>query len=214
MEADSGAARLEGFSDAVFGFAVTLLVVSLEVPSTFDDLIAALRGVPVFAITFAILLSVWQEHHRFFRKFGASDGTTIWLNGALLFTVMVYIYPLKFLFALLAGPKGYLSGRQQMIHHNQIVPAMVLYGVGFMAMFALLGALYATAWRRCRRAGSAREAEALEGIGHCAIYVVVALLSVAVAVIGGPRAAVFSGLCYVLIAPFHFLLRVIARQRR
>jgi uncharacterized membrane protein len=42
--------RLEGFSDAVFAFALTLLVVSLEVPHTFDELLDTIRGFPAFGI--------------------------------------------------------------------------------------------------------------------------------------------------------------------
>ena len=68
-----------------------------------------LRGLPVFAVTFAILLLIWQEHHDFFPS-GFQDGVTIWLNGALLFVVVLYIYPLKFLFGQIVGPDGMMRG--------------------------------------------------------------------------------------------------------
>src|SRR5262249_5385332 len=42
--------RIEGLSDCVFAFAVTLLVVSLDVPKTFQELYASLRGFAVFAV--------------------------------------------------------------------------------------------------------------------------------------------------------------------
>ena len=66
--------RIEAFSDAVFGFALTLLVVSLEVPRTYADMMQNVRALPAFAASFAILLMIWQEHHNFFRRYGVHDG--------------------------------------------------------------------------------------------------------------------------------------------
>ncbi len=50
-------ARIEGLSDGVFAFAVTLLIVSLEGPRTYGELISAMRGFFAFAICFALLVS-------------------------------------------------------------------------------------------------------------------------------------------------------------
>jgi uncharacterized membrane protein len=92
--------RVEGFSDAVFAFAITLLVVSLEVPKTFEELMAAIRAFPAFAVCFALLFQVWWRHYRFFRSYDLEDGPVIAMTGLLLFVVLFYVYPLKFLWSM------------------------------------------------------------------------------------------------------------------
>jgi uncharacterized membrane protein len=203
--------RLEAFSDAVFGFAITLLVVSLEVPDNFDELMQVVRGLPVFAVTFAILLMIWQEHDSLFKRFPSADGVTIWLNGALLFVVVSYIYPLKFLFAQIILPGGIRFGQGgafQGVH--QLVTLMVVYGAGFAAIFLIFAALY---WRAAGRAVDLlTRYEAQVQIGHAFVFVAVAVLSMLLALFGGPHFGALSGVTYGLIGPLQFLYHSLARR--
>lgn len=207
-------ARIEAFSDAVFGFALTLLVVSLEVPRTYADMMASVRALPAFAASFAILLTIWQEHHAFFRRYGVHEGPTIWINGLLLFVVLFYVYPLKFLMTMLIGPEGLLiGGRPEGVQAHQIPSLMVMYGAGFVSVFLLMAALH---WRAlvCLRGdpGSGVDLRTLRThLGACFIYVVVGTVSVMLAGFG-PWAwsAGVAGFTYALIGPgFYLYYRVI-----
>lgn len=139
--------RLEGFSDAVFGFALTLLVVSTEVPRTFDQLVHAMKGFFGFAFCFVMLLGVWEKHYRFFRRFGLQDGWTMFLNGLVLFVVVFYVYPLKFLSTVLFA--SVLDDAAQATIRTDDLPLLfAVYGSGFAAIFALYAILYLYAYRR------------------------------------------------------------------
>jgi uncharacterized membrane protein len=139
--------RLEGFSDAVFGFSLTLLVVSLEVPKTYSELIGTMKGFFAFAICFAILAMIWNSHYVFSRRFGLDDGFVRFLTCVLLFIVLVYVYPLKFLFNLfingmiLGGKRGQLT-----VAEGRML--FVIYGLGFAAVYLALTLLYLHAYRR------------------------------------------------------------------
>jgi uncharacterized membrane protein len=140
-------ARIDAFSDVVFGFALTLLVVSLEVPKTFAQLHASLREFVPFGICFYFLMVVWYHHYQFFRRFGTHDTRTIAINGILLFVVLFYVYPLKFLFTVVSyGMMGLSSDAFD--NQHQVRELMVLYALGFAAIHLLFAALYWNGWRQ------------------------------------------------------------------
>jgi uncharacterized membrane protein len=208
--AEHDVTRIEAFSDAVFGFAITLLVVSLEVPNSFEDLMQVVRGLPVFAITFAILLMIWQEHHNLFKRFPSSDGVTIWLNGALLFVVVSYIYPLKFLFAHIVGGGVRIGPGGPFERVDQLITLMVIYGAGFATIFLIFATLYWRAAVRATDAVSRYWARVL--VGHSFVYVFVAALSMGLAEFGGPRYGSLSGVTYGLIGPLQGLYHGLATR--
>jgi len=148
--------RVEALSDVVFGFALTLLGVSLEVPKTFDQLLETMREFPVFAICFAILIRLWYDHYRFFRRYGLQDARTIVLNSLLLFLVILYVYPLKFLFSLvvtlwttIGDPMARLPDGKLvlMVRYDQAEWLTFIFGLAIAAVYGVLALLYAHAHR-------------------------------------------------------------------
>lgn len=136
--------RLEAFCDVVFGFALTLLVVSLEVPRTYAEFLAAMRGFVPFAACFGQLVMIWRAHYKFSRRYGLEDPYTVFLNMVLLFLVLFYVYPLKFVFTLLFDE---LTGRWVEIGLHEASVLMRTYAVGFAAVFALFALMYARAYK-------------------------------------------------------------------
>jgi uncharacterized membrane protein len=196
--------RVEALSDAVFAFAATLLVVSLEVPHTYPELVDNLRGFVAFGISFLMLLTIWWAHNGFFRRYGMQDGKTMVLNSVLLFVVLFYVYPLKFLFSALVGQMlGIQSESSVELHAGEATPLMVIYGLGFIAVFLCFSLLYLHAWNRRTELGlSALEAfEAITGSRHYLIFAGVGVLSIVLALLHVGERIGMPGWIYGMIGP-------------
>ncbi|HEY2725741.1 MAG TPA: TMEM175 family protein [Parafilimonas sp.] len=144
--------RIEAFSDAVFAFAVTLLIVSLEVPKNFEELLTALHGFLPFGISFLFLMLIWHEQNVFFRRYAMDDTLIITLNCALVFIVLFFVYPLKFLFTLIFSD----SHSAMTIEQSPIL--MTIYGAGFTIIYFIFFLMYRVALSR----SAALELTALE----------------------------------------------------
>lgn len=149
--------RLEALSDGVFAFALTLLVVSLQPPGNFAQLVSFARDIPAFGFSLALLVWIWYMHSTFFMRYGLQDKTIVKLNVVLLFLVLLYVYPLKFLFKFITYYFGNLLGAllidpaymdynyalsQKMVQFQDLPPLMLAYCVGYMAIFYVFYRLY------------------------------------------------------------------------
>ena len=203
--------RLEEFSDAVFGFALTLLALSSGVPASYGELIALLNGVPAFACAFALVVWIWYEHDAFFDRFPLEDGPTLLINSALLFVLLVYVYPLKFMFEMFMAQVFGLSSRPlTLMSLNQLANASILYGLGFFLMMSLFALLYVHASRRPQvldlTALDVFDARSLAG--HHLVSAGVGLFAMLFAIFAPVTLAFLSPSSFALMGPAHWLFGV------
>ena len=192
--------RVEGFSDAVFAFAVTLLVVSLEVPKTYHELMAAMRGFAAFGACFALLANLWFQHYRFFRRYGLQDSWSVILNCVLLFFVLFYVYPLKFLFLTWFGDA-------RMMELAEVRTIFIIFGGGFAAVFLVFALLNLHAWqvREELQLNELEEMKTLHQLANHVAMVLVGLLSIVLAVSLPLNLVGLAGYFYALIGVYFWV---------
>ena len=133
--------RVEAFSDGMIAFAATLLVVSLDPPRTFDDLVNNLYGFVPFGLSFVALFYIWVVHTILFRRYPLKDKPSIFINGILLFTVLFYVQPLRFLatsFVSLFTRRAGVS----VTSWDQLQSLFIIYAFGWIVIFLLFAWLY------------------------------------------------------------------------
>jgi uncharacterized membrane protein len=212
--------RIEGLSDAVFGFALTLLVISLEVPKRFVELQVRMQGFVGFAVCFVMLMLIWHTQYIYFRRYALDDRVSFLLNAALLFVVAFYIYPLKFLATTFINALiGYheLDAAGQVIvpmRHEDWRPLMLIYSAGFVALYGIFTLLYLHAYRQRAelQLNSLEIHETRGAVWENAIMLGIGTLSLALAAANLP---IWAGVIYMLIGPAQTLRgRTHGRQRQ
>jgi uncharacterized membrane protein len=138
LERDRYLGRVEAFSDGVFAFAATLLVLGIRIPRPGDaDAAAGLQRLltdqwpsyVAFGLSFVNVGIVWTNHHAMFKHFVRTDRVVVSLN--LLLLMLVAFVPVT---------TGVLGA--WVVSDTDRLAAVLLYG----GLFVLFGILHDLLW--------------------------------------------------------------------
>lgn len=210
--------RLENLTDAVFGFAITLLVIASEVPRTYVELQSSMYDFVGFLFCSLLLLGIWNNHKSFFLHYGMRDSFTQVMNFLFLFVLLFYIYPLKYLFSyvgtgllIFALKKvDYASEALNIAIHKismanmnieQWEDLMIRFSLGLVLIYGIFFLLHLNALQK-KEELMLNELEVYQTKSfmiYFLILIAISLASMVVVLIWGGRYAPHAGVFYLLI---------------
>ena len=154
--------RMLTFSDGVFAFAITLLILDIKLPADTlkanlgPALIALWPNYLAFLLSLVVIGLYWSAHVRLFREIIRYDRNLIWLN--LLFLLFIVVIPFStsvlslhlihlsvIVYASLMACAGYMytvlrvyAGSNHKLVNKNIAPSYIRRGIAF-SLFAPVG---------------------------------------------------------------------------
>jgi TMEM175 potassium channel family protein len=202
-----GKDRMEGFSDGVFGFAATLLVLDLAVHPPGTPLQQVLHAWPsylAYLVSFLTIGGAWLLHTALTDQLARVDSLFLRLN--LLFLLVVVFLP--FPTGLIADALRHADSSAERVY-------VTLYGLTLLAIRLLGSALDAYA-RHAHLYSPATEGEELHSTQRKFLPVVIGYVIAILIGLALPVAAVvlYFGLAVYLVVPFREAARVLIRRHR
>ncbi len=194
--------RLETMVDAIFAFAMTLLVLGIQTPSFSISQAPAelpryighlVPQVILFITAFLVLALFWLEHHRQFYYVRQADPTILWLNIAILIFIVLIPFTTD------------VSG-----DYDGVQIAVLLFHVNFLA----IGTLFLAHWVHLSRSCHLCSGELNPGVAASRVWFLA--LTPGCAVIGiivsffSPSASLAA---YLLIPAFVYVFRISMKPR-
>ena len=223
--------RLETLTDTVFGFSITLLVVSLEVPKSYLELQTSMYSFLGFIFCTLMILAFWNRHYVLFLKYGIEDNFTKMLNFLLLFLLIFYVYPLKYLFNYLGTilwvkvklafgdhSKALQMKMQELqiaeLNTDQWYDLMINFGIGLTAIQLIFFLWHLNAYRKRDLLDfNVRElAEIKADLWSFTFFIGVPILSILVVLIFGGYYSHYAGMVYLLIPVSGILYKKYVRK--
>ncbi len=184
--------RVAAFSDGIFAFAATLLILNLSVvqgSALGPQLTAIWPSYVAYAVSFVTIGIIWVNHHTVMHQIGQVDRLFLLLNVLFLMFIAFIPFPTRLLAQSIDRPS-----------QADAEAAALLYGITLTSTAVLMNALwrYASVGRRLLR----RDAEARTVRGIDRSYIVGPFIYLAATLIA-LRSAQASAAVYALIALFY-----------
>jgi uncharacterized membrane protein len=211
--------RIEALSDAVFAFSISLLIMSLEVPKTFEEMKLIIKNFLPFLATVSLVFLFWNLQNRYFRIYGLNDALVIVLNLSLLVLILFYVYPLKFLFSILLGwltGINYFSDITQqgktVITQDEFPQLILFFSIGYAVIWLIFYLLYNHAYKkRVQLQCSYQETIVLQYQKRDAVMnMLIGIASLLFSIMKQPG---WSGLCFLLIPAWLVLNNVVLNYK-
>jgi uncharacterized membrane protein len=213
--------RLEAFVDAAFAFSVTLLVIAGDsLPTSIAELEAALKQIPAYAASFALIMRFWLSHADWSRRYGMDDTASNRLSLLLVFVLLIFVYPLKMVFSSLFAvlTLGYLPTPFSIGSVAEVPLMFQTFAVGFGSMALIMMLLFnGTLKKSAAMQLSADEvAYARFKRQDWALVAAFSLLSLLLAVLipATPQSGVWVGMPGFIFFGLNIAQFVLARKRR